>query len=100
MKGGADHIKIDPNFMPASFCAKQTNVVQPVDPRGCFVLNHDTPTALAHRSDYNTTDDLIRILKDPAHPLRGYLSRPKTRVFFALCFKVRHYLCFVESSHA
>jgi len=34
---GATHIKIDPNFRPRSFCAKQPRVRNASDHRGCFV---------------------------------------------------------------
>jgi hypothetical protein len=48
--------------MDAAFCAGQARVPSPVDPRGCFVLNHDVPSVLAQRGDYNTTQDLLTLL--------------------------------------
>ena len=55
--------------------------------RGCFVLNHDTPSVLSRRLTYNTTKDLLALLQDKSGPLYKYFTRPRVRVFFALCFK-------------
>lgn len=38
---GATYLKIDPHWMPPSFCATQPRVRDPS--RGCFVLTHDRP---------------------------------------------------------
>jgi hypothetical protein len=59
---GTDHLKIDINWQRGWLCQKQKRLANPDDARGCFVLNHDDPTALAFRTDYNTTDDLISVL--------------------------------------
>ena len=86
---GATHIKIDPNYRPQDFCADQLRVHNKTDPRGCFVLNHDTPTLLPpnYRRGYNTTDDVLAVLEDREGPLYAFLIRPSVRIYFALCFK-------------
>ncbi len=83
---GATHLKVDPNFMGPAFCATQARDARR-DPRGCFVLNHNNPSVLSRRLDYNTSDDLLALLADRDGPLRPYLTRPHVRVAFALCFK-------------
>ena len=83
---GATHVKIDPNYQDAAFCASQARD-QARDKRGCFVLNHDTPTMHDRRLDYNTTSDLLALLADPANPLRKFFTRPHAKTFVALCFK-------------
>lgn len=40
------------------------------DPRGCFVLNHDTPSTLR---PYNTTGDLLRYIQVPLGSVRVWL---------------------------
>ena len=62
---GTRYLKLDPHYMPASFCATQTGVLNASDPRGCMVLSHDNP--VASRSDYNTTDQIPVVLADPAY---------------------------------
>ena len=86
---GATHIKIDPNYRPPAFCTDQLRIRNRTDPRGCFVLNHDTPTLLGrnYRRDYNSTGDLLALLAERSGPLYPFLTRPSVRVFFALCFK-------------
>ena len=86
---GATHVKIDPNYRSQEFCADQLRVRNKTDPRGCFVLNHDTPTLLPpnFRRGYNTTDDVLAVLQDRDGPLYTFLTRPSVRIYFALCFK-------------
>eukprot|EP00039_Didymoeca_costata_P015289 m.257690 g.257690 ORF g.257690 m.257690 type:complete len:661 (-) comp16191_c1_seq20:124-2106(-) len=84
---GVDHIKIDPNFRPASECAQQIHVYNKSDERGCFILNHDNPTEDVHRIDYNTTDELFTILKNSSHPLNHFFTQKNKRISVALCFK-------------
>ena len=57
---GARYLKLDPHWMPASFCKTQTGLRDPADPRGCMVLNHDNPTPA--RTGYNTTDQIVDVL--------------------------------------
>jgi hypothetical protein len=54
------------------------------DPRGCFILNHDTPQVNGtFRSTYNTSDDLLDfIFNSPYSPA---FSRQERHI--ALCFK-------------
>ncbi|KAA0168410.1 hypothetical protein FNF31_00292 [Cafeteria roenbergensis] len=84
-KGTTIWTKLDPHWLPAEQCATQTRVDNRTDPRGCFVLSHDTPDV--GRRQYNSTDDVARILASPA--LRAFFADPdpqrKRRV--AMCFK-------------
>ncbi len=84
---GATHFKIDPNYRPKIFCRTEERVRNKTDSRGCFVLNHDTPTVLNRRTGYNTTGDVLSILADKTGPLYPFLVRPDVRIYFALCFK-------------
>lgn len=61
---GARYLKLDPHWMPPSFCKTQTGLRNPQDPRGCMVLNHDNPTPT--RTDYNTTDQIVDVLSSGA----------------------------------
>jgi hypothetical protein len=79
---GTGHLKIDPQFKDRSFCSKQSRD-RTADPRGCFVLNHD-PVFSQNRSDYNTGDDVLAFLSDPANSL--FLASP-VQLQLALCFK-------------
>lgn len=58
---GTEHLKIDINWQRGWVCHKQKRVADPNDPRGCFILNHDNPSLIAYRTDYNTTSDLINV---------------------------------------
>lgn len=58
---GTEHLKIDINWQRGWVCHKQKRVADPNDPRGCFILNHDDPSLVAYRTDYNTTSDLINV---------------------------------------
>lgn len=84
---GARWLKIDPHFMPPAFCQYQPRYN--IYPEGCFPLTHDTPTPL--RDDYNTTDDLLRMIADPA--LRRFFGKEQADepVYIALCFKYEQY---------
>ena len=44
LRKGGRNFKIDPNFLPLRMCRSQQRVRRKADPRGCLVLNHDTPT--------------------------------------------------------
>jgi hypothetical protein len=76
---GMRDLKIDPYYMPESFCKTQKNA--PKDPRGCFVLTHDPPVP---REQYNTTDDVFEFLEN-SNNLHFFQSKETTRI--ALCFK-------------
>ena len=80
---GATHIKIDPNFQSASFCKSQVRDAAR-DEKGCFVLNHDTPSIFSRRFDYNTTSDLLSLMENKASPLRKFLTRRKRVYSYAL----------------
>jgi hypothetical protein len=76
------YLKVDPQWAPQSFCAGQVRANQS-DPRGCLLLNHDT--LWVGRTDYNTTDDVLSYLADPANA--GFFTRPDRRIYLSLCFK-------------
>ncbi|CAE7630603.1 unnamed protein product, partial [Symbiodinium sp. KB8] len=57
---------------------------RPSDPRGCLVLNHDTPSSLQYRDDYDTPASLVQALKHG--PIAKVLRSTPTTL--ALCFKV------------
>lgn len=84
-KGTTIWTKLDPHWLPSEQCATQSRVDNNTDPRGCFVLSHDTPDT--DRRQYNSTDDVARILAAPE--LRAFFADPdplrKRRV--AMCFK-------------
>ncbi len=84
LKKGARYIKIDPNFTPQNICALQENVVNKADPRGCLLFTHDN--AVAERTDYNTSMELLNMLFDPTYVPWFKMEQ---RIFIALCFKVR-----------
>ena len=86
LRKGGRNFKIDPNFQGPLFCASQQRV-QAKDPRGCFVLNHDTPGLLAgSRSDYNTTGDVLRFIQDARY--RRFFTAADA-FLITLCFKNR-----------
>ena len=62
--GAPRYLKIDPQYLPAPLCAAQSRAT-PADPRGCFVLNHDTVGPGA-RPTMNTSGDLLSWLQLPA----------------------------------
>ena len=56
---------MDPNFQGPLFCAMhEQRVENKGDARGCLILNHDTPSLLNKRSDYNTTGDVLRLIQE------------------------------------
>lgn len=80
---GAIWFKVDVNYLPANVCAL-VDRANHSDPRGCFILNHDTPQVNGtFRSTYNTSDDLLDfIFNSPYSPA---FSRQERHI--ALCFK-------------
>jgi hypothetical protein len=86
---GAQWIKIDPQWAPQSFCASQPRA-PPGDPRGCLLLNHDSPLSPSRPGGYNTTQDLLAFLTAPDN--RPWFSPPSANssspIFhISLCFK-------------
>lgn len=81
---GARYVKIDPQYAPWLFCITQERTNHS-DGRGCLLLNHDT--LAIGRPGYNTTDDVLAFLTDPAHAPWFTDPDPAQRVFIALCFK-------------
>jgi hypothetical protein len=79
---GARTVKVDPHYLDASACSEQVNANHS-DTRGCFVLNHDTPTP--GRSDFNTSTQLLDLIASNA--LRPWMTQASSRFFVALCFK-------------
>ena len=84
LRKGGRNFKIDPNFLPLRMCRSQQRVRRKADPRGCLVLNHDTPTVNNSRDDYNTTDDVLTFLQDAR--FRSYFT-PSDPFLITLCFK-------------
>ena len=85
---GVRYFKVDPNWSGStSFCKGQTRVRNGTDARGCLILNHNNPSVLASRPDYNSSTDLLSLLGDPLH--RAVLTAPgiARRVYIALCWK-------------
>lgn len=74
---GARWLKIDPHYMPVSYCAQVINGTT----SGCLVLSHDTPST---PFTYNTTEDLLRMLADPG--VAAYFQGGE-RGLIAMCFK-------------
>uniref|UniRef100_A0A7S4PIC6 Uncharacterized protein n=1 Tax=Paramoeba aestuarina TaxID=180227 RepID=A0A7S4PIC6_9EUKA len=68
--------------MDSDFCSSQTNVPQPADLRGCFLLSHDTPTSKV--DDYNTTDDILDFISDEKY---AHFFKSDRKNGIALCFK-------------
>ena len=62
--------------MQQNFCQSQQNVHQ--DPRGCFVLNHDTPST---SYQYNSTDDVLQYIQNPKYK-RYFMVKTITYVIF------------------
>lgn len=83
---GTSFLKIDVNWQRGWLCREQVRVVNRTDSRGCFILNHNDPSLIAYRKDYNTTADLVSILASPSHPLYRHFAQER-RVIVALCFK-------------
>lgn len=86
-KGGRN-FKIDLNWQQPEFCKTQLRVRNKSDPRGCFILNHDDPKPLVHktRPDFNTTDDVLDFLVTNADRWFTKVG-PEHRQFIALCGK-------------
>jgi hypothetical protein len=79
--------RVRPRAQCRWLCARQQRVSNRTDTRGCFILNHNDPSILAYRDDYNTTADLTAILGSHGrHPLWRHFAQ-EDRVFVALCFK-------------
>lgn len=79
--------RVRPRAQRRWLCARQQRVSNRTDTRGCFILNHNDPSILAYRDDYNTTADLTAILGSHGrHPLWRHFAQG-VRVFVALCFK-------------
>lgn len=81
-------LKFDPHYMAkGDFCASQTQLPgkNRTDPRGCYVLNHNTPGG---RSDYNTTSQLADTLIELARRLGAEQGdQAPVRIAAALCLK-------------
>ena len=73
-------LQIDVQWLTPNLCLLQSRVPSG-DPRGCFVLNHDTIDGTSRRT-LNSTDDLIAYL--PQLPLMQDASRD---TYLSLCFK-------------
>jgi hypothetical protein len=88
---GATWLKVDFNYQPPAFCQNPAPAVARVDPetsdRGCFLLNHDTPS-LARASPYNTSSDILLWLNE--HP---DLLHDVDGVKIALCMKFNGNIC-------
>lgn len=75
------------NYLEAGkICLEQQNSRNAADSRGCMVLNHDTPSELAYRNDYNTTDDIVASLNRAS--FGGAFASPASAKTIALCFKL------------
>lgn len=74
-------IKLDPHYVRSSiFCGLQERVI---GDGPCMVLNHDDPTLLDVRYNYNTTDDVLDLIVDH----REHFQNTSARTYFALCWK-------------
>ena len=76
--------KLDPQYQPAAVCRRFVRAAP--DPRGCFVFNHDDASGAAARTNFNTSDDLVEMLR------RGVLNRwaaaeSNSSLTISLCFK-------------
>jgi hypothetical protein len=80
--GAPRYLKLDPQYLPAALCAGQARA--PADPRGCFVLNHDT-VGPASRATMNTTEDLLSWLALPSSAV--FTADPAAPLTISLCFK-------------
>jgi hypothetical protein len=96
LRKGATYLKIDPNFQDAQFCSNQERVFNKSDTRGCFVLNHDDPSAQSQRLTYNTTNDLLAFISSDAY--RSHFAS-SDRVYIALCWKGAPNPC-IPTAHA
>jgi hypothetical protein len=75
------YFKIDPHYMDHSFCVSQKRL-DPADPRGCFVLNHDDPIT---SNQYNSTNDVLSLISDPRNA--PFFRDSSQKITIALCFK-------------
>ena len=73
-------LQVDIQWLPSALCSLQSRVVSH-DPRGCFVLNHDTVDSTSRRT-INSTEDLVAYL-----PLVPQFQDASRQTFLSLCFK-------------
>ena len=73
-------LQIDVQWLPPSLCSLQSRVTSD-DPRGCFVLNHDTIDHTSRRT-LNSTEDLIMYL-----PQSPSMQAASLETHLSLCFK-------------
>jgi hypothetical protein len=73
-------LQVDIQWLPSVLCSLQCRVASQ-DPRGCFVLNHDTVDSTSRRT-INSTEDLVAYL-----PLVPQFQDASRQTFLSLCFK-------------
>lgn len=87
---GTLFLKIDPQYAPSIICetvagSRVAGYPGHVSPAGCLLLNHDDVSIL--RQGYNTTDDVVAFVSDPAHAAFFRDPAPGARKHISLCFK-------------
>lgn len=73
-------LQVDIQWLPSVLCSLQCRVASQ-DPRGCFVLNHDTVDSTSRRT-INSTEDMVAYL-----PLVPQFQDSSRQTFLSLCFK-------------